>query len=98
MKLIIDITDEQVCRDIVNGDLEPQTETDKVIVDALYRGMPYEERPQGEWITVHYAREELNCPEKSMLDFVKCPFCETIHQGRHNFCSRCGAIMQGGAE
>lgn len=57
-----------------------------------------EERPQGEWITVHYAREELNCPEKSMLDFVKCPFCETIHQGRHNFCSRCGADMRGGKE
>ena len=45
MKLIIDITDEQVCRDIVNGNLEPQTETDKVIVDALYRGKPYEEKP-----------------------------------------------------
>lgn len=63
----------------------------------IYRCEP--ERPQGEWITVHYAREELNCPEKSMLDFVKCPFCETIHQGRHNFCSRCGADMRkGGTE
>ena len=63
------------------------------------RLLPYEERPQGKWITVSYNRDELNCPEKSMLDFVKCPFCETIHQGRHNFCSRCGADMQeGGAE
>lgn len=53
------------------------------------------ERPKGEWITVEYARTELNCPEKSMLDFVKCPFCETIHQGRRNFCSRCGADMRG---
>jgi len=56
------------------------------------------ERPTGEWITVHFARNELNCPEKSMLDFVKCPFCETIHQGRHNFCSRCGADMRGEEE
>ena len=57
------------------------------------------ERPQGEWITVHYSREELNIPQKaSMLDFVKCPFCETIHQGRHNFCSRCGADMRGKEE
>ena len=54
--------------------------------------------PKGEWITVKYAKTELNCPEKSMLDFVKCPFCETIHQGRHNFCSRCGADMRGDTE
>ena len=55
------------------------------------------ERPQGEWITVHYSREELNVPQKaSVFDFVKCPFCETIHQGRHNFCSRCGADMRKG--
>ena len=54
-------------------------------------------RPQGEWITVHFRPEELNVPQKaSMFDFVKCPFCETIHQGRHNFCSRCGADMRKG--
>lgn len=50
-------------------------------------------RPEGEWITVKYAREDLNDPEKSKLDFVKCPFCETIHQGRHHYCSYCGARM-----
>ena len=62
---------------------------------AIVMKLPDEnDRPEGKWITVHYAREELNCPEKSMLDFVKCPFCETIHQGRHNFCSRCGAKME----
>lgn len=54
------------------------------------------ERPQGKWITVYFKREELNVPQKaSMFDFVKCPFCETIHQGRHHFCSWCGADMRG---
>ena len=52
-------------------------------------------KPKGEWITVRYAFGELNAPEKSKLDFLKCPFCETIHQGRHNFCSYCGADMRG---
>lgn len=51
-------------------------------------------RPRGEWITVNFAPNELNCPEKSRFDFVKCPFCEVIHQGRHNFCSYCGADMR----
>lgn len=51
---------------------------------------------EGEWITVKYAREDLNDPQKSKLDFVKCPFCETIHQGRHHFCSYCGARMKEG--
>ena len=55
-----------------------------------------QKRPHGEWITVRFAFGELNAPEKSKLDFVKCPFCETIHQGRHNFCSYCGADMKGG--
>ena len=51
-------------------------------------------RQRGEWITVNFAPNELNCPEKSRFDFVKCPFCEVIHQGRHNFCSYCGADMR----
>lgn len=67
-------------------------------IDLAIDALEGQEQPTGKWITVHYAREELNCPEKSMLDFVKCPFCETIHQGRHNFCSRCGAKMKKEAE
>ena len=38
MRLVIDIDDEQVVNDIINRRLEPQTETDKVIVEALYNG------------------------------------------------------------
>ena len=58
-----------------------------------------EERKQGEWIAVYFSHEELNVPQKaSMFDFVKCPFCETIHQGRHHFCSWCGADLRGGRQ
>lgn len=38
MKLIIDIDDEMVCNDIKNKALEPTSETDKVIINALYNG------------------------------------------------------------
>lgn len=55
---------------------------------------PSYDRKEGEWITIKFARKDLNCPEKSKLDFVQCPFCETIHQGRHHFCSYCGAKME----
>ena len=40
MKVIIDIDDEQVLFDIENRSLEAQTETDKVIINALYNGTP----------------------------------------------------------
>ena len=72
--------------------------TDKSGYTRAVRFLPYEERSKGEWITVHFSSNELNDAQKSKFDFVKCPFCETIHQGRHNYCSRCGADMRGGAE
>ena len=40
MKIVIDIDDEQVLFDIKNRGLEAQTETDKVIINALYNGTP----------------------------------------------------------
>lgn len=40
MKLVIDIDDEQVLFDIKNRGLEGETETDKVIINALYNGTP----------------------------------------------------------
>ena len=39
MKLLIDIDDEMVCNDIKNKALEPTSETDKVIINALYNGI-----------------------------------------------------------
>ena len=61
---------------------------------VLFAIKALKERPRGEWITIHFEAKDLNAPEKSKLDFVKCPFCETIHQGRRNYCSRCGADMR----
>jgi len=38
MKIVIDIDDEQVLFDIKNRGLEGESETDKVIINALYNG------------------------------------------------------------
>ena len=96
---------EENCRDSVFDIIDNAPTVDlwemrqEATENALKKAEVLYERPQGEWITVHFEANELNAPEKSMFDFVKCPFCETIHQGRHNFCSRCGADMRkGGAE
>jgi hypothetical protein len=40
MKIVIEIDDEQVLFDIKNRGLEAETETDKVIINALYSGTP----------------------------------------------------------
>lgn len=40
MQIVIDIDDEQVFFDIKNRGLEAETETDKVILNALYNGKP----------------------------------------------------------
>lgn len=42
MKMLIEITDEQVLNDIREHNLEPQTETDRIIIEALYNGKPCE--------------------------------------------------------
>jgi hypothetical protein len=60
MKLIIDIDDEMVCNDIKNKALEPTSETDKVIINALYNGIPYEERPQGDLISREALKKAIN--------------------------------------
>lgn len=46
MKLLIEIDDEMVCNDIKCKALEPTSATDEVIINALYNGVSYEERPQ----------------------------------------------------
>ena len=38
MKIVIDITDEMLISDIKNHGLDAQSETDKVIINALYNG------------------------------------------------------------
>ena len=80
---------------IINNRLNTYYCTDEDIkaLDKAIEALNNEPK-KGKWITKHYAFNELNAPEKSKLDFVQCPFCKTIHQGRHNFCSFCGADMR----
>ena len=59
MNLIIKIDDEMVCNDIKNKALEPTSETDKVIVNALYNGIPYDEAESMRDITPKEAIEYL---------------------------------------
>jgi len=40
MQIVIDIDDEYVLSDIKNRSLETESETDKVIINALYNGTP----------------------------------------------------------
>lgn len=40
MQIVIDIEDEYVLSDIKNRSLEAESETDKVIINALYNGTP----------------------------------------------------------
>lgn len=81
MKLIINISDETVIKDIVNRTLEPQTETDKVIIDALYNGKCCSTGNKligGD--TTHY---------------YYCSACEGSVDIQDNFCRYCGADFRG---
>ena len=90
--MIIDIDDEMVCNDIKSKALEPTSATDMIIINALYNGIPYEERPQGEWKFSQGVTTQGS---------LKCPFCDyrDYHNSNSNFCPNCGADMKkGGAE
>lgn len=79
MKLVIDIDDEMVCNDIKNKMLEPTSATDEVIINALYNGTPYEERPKGEWIPVKYRP----LTTKERIEFEKhygIEYCDTVDE------------------
>ena len=51
MQIVIDIDDEQVLFDIKNRSLEAKSETDKVIINALYNGTPL---PKGHGRLIDY--------------------------------------------
>ena len=67
MKLIIDIEDKDILFDIKNRGFTPQTETDQVIIDALYNSKPYEERLQGDLISRQDAIDAL----EEQLDYLQ---------------------------
>ena len=98
MKLIIEIDDEMVCNDIKYKGLEAESATDEVIINALYNGIPYEDRPQGEWKKI--GEEYYNWSNHVV---IKCPHCGYVKdvpdlEMAPHFCENCGADMKGGKE
>ena len=66
MRLIIDIDDEMVCKDIKSKALYSTSLTDEVIINALYNGIPYKERPQGDLISREALKERIQlAPNKN---------------------------------
>ena len=58
--------------------------------EIIANGIPYEERPQGEWIMD-------NEHTKNPLLWYKCNLCGVYHSPT-NFCPNCGADMRGERE
>lgn len=90
MKLIIDIPDYNL-NDIQNGSIACSQ-----ILKAVKNGVPYKDKPQGEWIV-----------EKNKFgDILHCSICgarprrsEYGYDLHDKFCNECGAKMKkGGAE
>ena len=66
MKLIIDIDDEQILFDIKNRGLEAETETDKVIINAIYNGTPLDD-VKAEIMQLDYELESFYYASNDML-------------------------------
>ena len=93
MKLIIDV--EKDYYEMLKYNVEHGQEYKPF--EIIANGIPYEERPQGEWKTVEgYDGDEYyecsNCGEPWFLS------AGTPKDNNMNFCPNCGAKMKGGAE
>lgn len=84
MKLIIDIPYEMY--DVIKKD----TESEMYIIHVIKNGIPYEERPQGKWIT----RTEDNGINYRFY----CSCCGREVKQITEFCPNCGANMKGGED
>lgn len=84
MKLIIDIPDYNL-DDIQNGSIACGQ-----ILKAVKNGIPYEERPQGEWL---FDKEN-----SFTIDMFKCSICGYFGHTHFKFCPNCGADLRGDTE
>ena len=89
MKLIIDIPKEKY-EWIKMHNLNIDNDS---IVGAIANGIPYEERPQGEWIT-----GGKDVTGQYFYDEFICNQCFVVVTDKSNFCPKCGADMRGGVD
>ncbi len=89
MKLIINIPDKAYEL------LKSRSELDNIAESIIANGIPYEERPQGEWIE-KVERRGCFAGDKTVYSYT-CPFCGVKEFKKYPFC-HCGADMRGGAE
>lgn len=90
MKLIIDISEESYEQAVRDKDYHDATGLDDINDYSLViaQGIPYEERPHGEWIIDGHHIRCNRCNEY---------ICNTDREGNKipdNFCSNCGADMR----
>lgn len=81
MKLIIDIPNYDLNL-INNGSIACSQ-----ILRAVKKGIPYEERPHGEWIPVDEIGNVVRCSQCSFRT------CADVAEEEYNFCPNCGASM-----
>lgn len=94
MHIVIDIPNEEY------KTLSELSEKEKVNELSYYeriiaQGIPYEERPKGEWIET-VERRGCFVGDETVYSYT-CPFCGAKEFKKYPFC-HCGAKMKGGAE
>ena len=95
MKLIIDVNEtyfKQLKTELKNSPEYPNLDYCQIIIAS---GIPYEERPHGEWI-VKVERRGFYAGDKTVYSYT-CPFCGKKEFDAYEFC-RCGADMRGKEE
>lgn len=92
MKIVIDIPDEdyKFIKDLqfYNSGRRSGKTIERNVINGIKNGIPYEERPQGEWI------KEDEVHSKCSL----CGFKYADYRILFDFCPYCGADMRGGKE
>lgn len=92
MQIVINLS-EEIMEYVKNNGCLSVIYNDEV-AKAITNGIPYEERPKGEWVI----DEEWITPTDSVLDDYKvttytCPFCGRVEYTSFDYC-RCGADMR----
>ena len=100
MKLIIDMPDKVWNKAKEKGDLDM---CGIELYERVMNGIPYEERPKGEWIKDCEDCDCINCYESGARFTRKdcsgrCSVCGEYECCTDNFCPNCGADMRGKEE